>query len=79
MKRLIEETFPIKDVSEESAGEQDIRRGQISALHRWWARRPLASSRSTAYAALTTPPKNTDEWSHKRDFIINFSKWGEFP
>ena len=75
MKRLIEETFPVKEVSEESAREKNVRRGHISALHIWWARKPLASSRATAYAALTTAPENTDEWSGRRDFIINLSKW----
>ena len=44
-------------------------------LHIWWARRPLASSRATAYAALTPPPKNTDEWNRKRDFIKDLSEW----
>ena len=75
MKRFIEETFPVKEVSKESAHEKNIRRGHISTLHIWWARRPLASSRATAYAALTAPAENTDEWSRKRDFIINLSKW----
>ena len=75
MKRFIEETFPVKDVSEKSAHEKNIRHGHISTLHIWWARRPLASSRATAYAALTPPPKNTDEWNRKRDFIKELSKW----
>ena len=75
MKRFIEETFPVKDVSLESAREKNIRHGHISTLHIWWARRPLASSRATAYAALTPPPENIDEWSRKRDFIINLSTW----
>ena len=75
MKRLIEETFPVKDVSEESARDKNIRHGHISTLHIWWARRPLASSRATAYAALTLAPENTDEWSRKRDFIRDLSQW----
>ena len=75
MKRFIEETFPVKEVSEESAREKSIRHGHISTLHIWWSRKPLASSRATAYAALTPPPKNTDEWSRKRDFIRDLSKW----
>ena len=75
MKRFIEETFPVKEVSEKSAHEKNIRRGHISALHIWWARRPLASSRTTAYAALIPPPENTDEWSRKRDFIRDLSQW----
>ena len=74
-KRLIEETFPVKEVSAESTHEKNIRRGHISTLHIWWARRPLAASRATAYAALIPPSQNTDEWSRKREFIINLSKW----
>ena len=75
MKRFIEETFPVKEVSEESAREKNIRHGHISTLHIWWSRKPLASSRATAYAALIPPPENTDEWSRKRDFIRDLSKW----
>ncbi|HQB29634.1 MAG TPA: DUF1156 domain-containing protein [Syntrophales bacterium] len=72
-KRFIEETFPVKEVSIESAKEKNIRHGHISTLHIWWARRPLASSRATNYAALVPAPKNIDEWNERRDFISDFS------
>ena len=75
MKRFIEESFPVKEVSAESSREKNIRHGHISTLHIWWARRPLASSRATAYAALTPAPRDIDEWNRKRDFIISLSKW----
>ena len=75
MKRFIEESFPVKEVSAVSAQEKNIRRGHISALHIWWARRPLASSRATAYAALIPPPKDTEEWNKKRNFISGLAKW----
>jgi len=55
-KSFIEVTFPIKEVSEESAREKNIRHGHISTLHIWWARRPLASSRATTCAALIPYP-----------------------
>ena len=74
-RRFIEETFPVKDVSVESAREKNIRHGHISTLHIWWARRPLASSRATNYAALIPPPKDIDDWNNKRQFIAEFSKW----
>ena len=74
-KRFIEETFPVKEVSVEAAREKNIRHGHISTLHIWWARRPLASSRATAYAALIPPPKDIDEWQQKRNFISDLSKW----
>jgi len=75
MKRFIEVSFPVKEVSIESAREKNIRHGHISTLHIWWARRPLASSRATSYAALIPAPENGVEWDKKRQFIINLSKW----
>ena len=72
MKRFIEETFPVKEVSAESANEKNI----LSSLHIWWARRPLVASRATAYAALIPPPKDTEDWNTKRNFISNLSKRG---
>ena len=76
-KRFIEESFPVKEVSFESAREKNIRHGHISTLHIWWARRPLASSRVTNYAALipTVSLGDKEELNKKRDFIIDFSKW----
>jgi putative DNA methylase len=74
-KRFIEESFPVKEVSEESAREKNIRHSHISTLHIWWARRPLASSRATNYAALIPAPKDQTEWDKKRQFIIDLCKW----
>lgn len=74
-KRFIEESFPVKEVSEISAKEKNIRHGHISTLHIWWARRPLASSRATNYAALIPAPKDEKEQEKKRKFIIELSKW----
>ncbi len=34
-KRFIEESFPVKEVSAESAREKNIRHGYISTLHLW--------------------------------------------
>jgi len=75
MKRFIEISFPVREVSQESAREKNIRHGHICTLHIWWARRPLASSRATAYASLIPAPENDVEWDKKRQFIINLSKW----
>lgn len=75
MKRFIEVSFPVKEISKESVREKSIRHGHISTLHIWWARRPLASSRATSYAALIPAPENDVEWDKKRQFIINLSKW----
>ncbi len=74
-ERLIENTFPVKEVSIESANEKTIRQGHISALHIWWARRPLASSRATNYAALVSGSTQGKDGLSKRDFIAKLSKW----
>jgi len=34
-KRFIEESFPVKEVSRETAREKNIRHGHISTLHIW--------------------------------------------
>jgi putative DNA methylase len=74
-RRFIEETFPVREISEESAKEKSIRHGHISTFHIWWARRPLASSRATNFAALIPEPKNQEEAKKIRDFIVKLSKW----
>ena len=74
-KRFVEERFPVKEVSEISAKEKNIRHGHISTLHIWWARRPLASSRATSYAALIPATDDVEAWYKTRQFIIELSKW----
>jgi len=74
-KRFIDVNFPIKEVSKESVREKNIRHGHISTLHIWWARRPLAASRATSYAALIPAPKSNSELEEKKKFIIELSKW----
>ena len=77
-RRFIEETFPVKDVSAISAKEKSIRHGHISTLHIWWARRPLAASRATAYAALIAAAEDELEWQRQRDFIVDLAA-GRIP
>jgi len=74
-RSFIEASFPVKEVSEESAREKNIRHGHISTLHIWWARRPLAASRATIYAALTPEPKDEQERLAKANFIHELCKW----
>jgi adenine-specific DNA methylase len=74
-KRFLEESFPIKEVSIESTKEKGIRKGHISTLHIWWARRPLASSRAANYAALIPISNNPSEMSKETRFIVELSKW----
>jgi putative DNA methylase len=73
--RFIEESFPVKEVGLAAAREKSIRQGHISTLHIWWARRPLAASRATAYAALMLAPTTIEEWQQRRDLIIDLCQW----
>jgi adenine-specific DNA methylase len=67
-KRLAEVDFPIAEVSRRAVAENGVRHGHPKALHLWWARRPLASSRAVLLGLLwpdpcdpLCPPKFKDE------------------
>ncbi len=55
-RRLAEVDFPIVAVSRQAAEEEGKRRGHPRSLHKWWARRPLASSRAVLLALLLPDP-----------------------
>jgi len=72
VKRLIEEDFPIFEVSKESAREKSIRHGHISTLHIWWARRPLAACRAAIFASLVPDPSTlTEQIPEYIDFLLD--------
>jgi adenine-specific DNA methylase len=54
--RLIEIALPIREISAESVRDKRIDQGNISSLHVWWARRPLAASRAVVFASLVPDP-----------------------
>lgn len=60
-RRLIEEAFPLKKVSEDSKHEKKVNHGHISSLHVWPARRPLAACRAVAIATLLSDPADAPE------------------
>ena len=60
-RRLIEEAFPLKKVSEDSQHEKNVRHGHISTLHIWPARRPLAACRAVTIASLLPDPADAPE------------------
>jgi putative DNA methylase len=51
-RRLIEDFLPIGPISVEASREKSLRKGHISTLHLWWARRPLVACRAAVYGAL---------------------------
>ncbi len=65
-RRLIEDYLPIEAISAEASREKSVRKGHISTLHLWWARRPLVACRAAVYGALVPasqffPSGATDE------------------
>jgi putative DNA methylase len=56
--RLIEDYLPIAEISAEASREKSVRKGHISTLHLWWARRPLVACRAAVYGALVP----ADRW-----------------
>ena len=62
-RRLIEEKLPLKEVNTESSREKSLRHGHISTMHLWWARRPLAMSRTVVFGTLLPDPE--DEFKRK--------------
>jgi putative DNA methylase len=64
-RRLIEDYLPIQVLSAEAAREKSVRKGHISTLHLWWARRPLVAARAAVYGALVqasrfVPPNGSE-------------------
>ena len=74
-RRFIEESFPIRSVSDESSKEKSIRHSHISLLHIWWARRPLIASRATLFTSLISYPHQEKEIETSTKLIESISTW----
>ena len=76
-RRFIEYDLPLAEISEASAREKSIRHGHPSTLHIWWARRPLAASRATAFAALIDDPgpENPEKRKEIYELIKQITPW----
>jgi len=57
-KRLIETDFPIAEVSRHAASEKYIRETPNTALHTWWAQRPLGACRAILLGLLLPDPED---------------------
>jgi putative DNA methylase len=78
-KRLIEDYLPIEDISAESSREKSIRKGHISTLHLWWARRPLVACRAAVYGALMPAPASKEERDKEAAFVKQLAKYPGSP
>ena len=67
-KKLIEVALPLDAINKASAREKMIRHGHPSALHLWWARRPLAAARAVIFAQMVDDPSaNPDLFPTERE------------
>ena len=55
-RKLIETALPLDAINRAAAREKSIRHGHPSALHLWWARRPLAVARAVIFAQMVDDP-----------------------
>jgi putative DNA methylase len=68
-RALIEEELPLEQVNKQSGLEKNIRHGNISTMHLWWARRPLAMSRAVVFASLVPNPEDDADRKQLLDTI----------
>ena len=50
--------IPLESINEASSREKSIRQGHPSTLHLWWARRPLATTRSIIFSQIVDDPSS---------------------
>jgi putative DNA methylase len=60
-KKLIEVALPLEAINKESIRENYIYRGNPSAIHKWWAQRPLAACRAVLFASIVDDPSSNPE------------------
>jgi putative DNA methylase len=60
-KKLIEVALPLEAINEASVRENYIYRGNPSAIHKWWAQRPLAAARAVIFAQMVDDPSSHPE------------------
>src|SRR5690242_5011363 len=60
-KKLIDVSLPLEAINAASVREKSIKHGHPSALHLWWARRPLAACRAVLFTQLVDDPSSHPE------------------
>lgn len=81
-KKLIEVALPLDVINEASSKEKSVRHGNISTMHLWWSRKPLAASKAVLFSSIIDDPGNylpekEADTERKRLFnlIQEFIKW----
>lgn len=61
-KKLIEVALPLEDINTASTRENYIYKGNPSAIHKWWAQRPIAAARAIIFAQMVNDPGGERGW-----------------
>ncbi|EED36335.1 conserved hypothetical protein [Luminiphilus syltensis NOR5-1B] len=61
-KKLIEVALPLDDINVASTRENYIYKGNPSAIHKWWAQRPIAAARAVLFAQMVNDPGGERGW-----------------
>jgi len=57
-KKLIEVALPLEEISWAASKEKSTRQGNISTIHLWWSRKPIAAAKAVIFASLIDDPSN---------------------
>lgn len=57
-KKLIEVALPLDIINDASTKEKSTRHGNISTMHLWWSRKPLAACKAVLFASIIDDPSN---------------------
>ncbi len=57
-KKLIEVALPLDIINEANSKEKNVRHGNISTMHLWWSRKPLAACKAVLFASIIDDPSN---------------------
>jgi len=61
-KKLIEVALPLEEINTASTRENYIYKGNPSAIHKWWAQRPIAAARAIIFAQMVNDPGGERGW-----------------
>ena len=74
-RRLISSSIPVKLIGDQSVAEIKRTKKTVKNIHRWFARRPLAASRATSYAALVNLPDGDHKLKLLSDTLRHISDY----
>ncbi len=87
-KKLIEVSLPLEAINRAAERETRIRSGHPKAIHQWWSRKPLSTSRAILFAQMVDDPSSDAvrfpseaeqdaERERLHDLLVQLAEWNE--